>query len=282
MLTRSHRTVGAVTAVFVLCAFPPPPPAAAFAVESARPPVTALAVLGRLRVAAKSAMTGYSRAQFGAPWADTDHNRCDTRDDVLRRDLAAPTFGDRRGCVVSGGVLADPYTATAITFVRGPASTAVQIDHVVPLGLAWRQGARAWSLQRRTQFANDPLNLLAVDGPANESKSDGDAAEWLPPNAAFRCAYVARQVAVKSKYRLTVASPERTAMLAVLDSCPAQRLPRRAEVVPPPLTAPVPPPTSSPSPSPSQPPATAGAGAAFGFRSRRQSTGAPTRAVVGL
>ena len=105
------------------------------------------------------------------------------------------------GCVVLSGTLADPYTGTAIAFVRGAAtSSRVQIDHVVALSDAWQKGAQQWSTQTRTRFANDPLNLLAVDGPTNQRKSDGDAATWLPPRTSYRCAYVARQTAVKARY----------------------------------------------------------------------------------
>ena len=85
-------------------------------------------------------------------------------------------------------------------------------------------------------MANDPLELLAVDGPTNSAKGDADAASWLPPNKGFRCAYVARQIAVKSKYRLWVTVAEKNSMAAVLATCPVQGLPIEAEIaVPAPL-----------------------------------------------
>jgi hypothetical protein len=124
------------------------------------------------------------------------------------------------------GTLRDPYTGESIAFVRGPGtSTAVQIDHVVALGDAWQKGAQRWTPARRTAFANDPLNLLAVDGPTNERKGDGDAATWLPPLRSSRCGYVARQIAVKSRYGLWVTAAERGAMLRILQTCPGQNLP---------------------------------------------------------
>ena len=128
-------------------------------------------------------------------------------------------------CEVQSGVLADPYTATAIRFVRGGASE-VDIDHVVALSDAWQTGAQQWSHRRRVRFANDPLNLLAVDAAANRQKADGDAATWLPPNKRFRCAYVARQIAVKRRYRGWVTPAEHDAMERVLAPCPRTRLPR--------------------------------------------------------
>ena len=182
----------------------------------------ALEVLATLPVKGRAPKTGYSRDQFGPAWSDVDHNGCDTRNDMLRRDLTALALRPgTRDCVVLSGVLADPYTATAINFLRGnTTSTAVQIDHVVALSDAWQKGAQQLSPAQRLSFANDPLNLLAVDGPANQSKSDGDAATWLPPNKSYRCDYVARQISVKSSYGLWVTQAEHDAMARVLSDCP--------------------------------------------------------------
>jgi hypothetical protein len=128
--------------------------------------------------------------------------------------------------VVLSGTLAEPYSGRTIVFRRGQAtSSAVQIDHVVALSDAWQKGAQGWSAARRAAFANDPLNLLAVDGPLNMAKGDGDAATWLPPNRAYRCAYVARQVAVKVDYGLWMTQAEKNAIATVLATCPTQPLP---------------------------------------------------------
>ncbi len=174
-------------------------------------------------------MTGYSRDAFGAAWTDDNGalwggNGCDTRDDILRRDLVAARVAD--GCEVRSGVLGpDPYTGRRLPFVRGPLSSRIQIDHVVALGDAWQTGAQQLPMAARVDLANDPLELLAVDGPTNEAKGDADTASWLPPNKAFRCTYVARQVAVKHKYRLWATPAERQAMIAVLSRCPSMPLP---------------------------------------------------------
>ncbi len=180
-----------------------------------------------LPVRGRAPRTGYSRNQFGPAWADVDGNGCDTRDDILRRDLADPFItAGTGGCQASAGTLPDPYSNTSVPFVRGQAtSAAVQIDHVVALSNAWQTGAFAWTPELRERFANDPLNLLAVSGRLNEQKSDGDAATWLPPATRYRCAYVARQVAVKTTYRLWVTPPERAAAAGVLASCAGQPLP---------------------------------------------------------
>jgi Protein of unknown function (DUF1524)/Excalibur calcium-binding domain len=188
---------------------------------------TALAALAELPVKGRAPQTGYTREQFGDGWVDTDHNGCDTRNDVLARDLTGETFkAGTRDCVVLTGTLADPYSGRTIAFRRGQdTSEAVQIDHVVALSDAWQKGAQQWTAERRTAFANDPLNLLAVDGPLNQQKSDGDAATWLPPNRGYRCAYVARQVAVKEIYGLWVTRAEHDAIAGVLDGCPDEPLP---------------------------------------------------------
>lgn len=189
--------------------------------------VTALAALENLEVKGRAPRTGYEREEFGPAWADTDHNGCDTRNDMLARDLAGETYRPgTQDCVVLTGVLDDPFTATEIHFVRGQdTSTMVQIDHVVALSDAWQKGAQQLDVDTRREFSNDPLNLLAVDGPANSQKGDGDAATWLPPNRAFRCDYVSRQIAVKDRYDLWVTSAEKDAMARVLNNCPDQELP---------------------------------------------------------
>src|SRR5450631_4422735 len=159
---------------------------------------TALAAVGRLTVKGRAPKTGYTRAQFGQTWFDTDHNGCDTRNDILRRDLHSRQM--KNACKVMAGTLTpDPYTGTTIRFIYGGV-TEVDIDHLVALSDAWQKGAAAWAAGKRLALANDPLNLLAVDSSTNRSKGDGDAATWLPPNKSFRCTYVARQVAVKGKY----------------------------------------------------------------------------------
>ena len=183
-------------------------------------------VLDTLTVQGRGPKTGYSREAFGPRWADVDRNGCDTRNDVLNRDLAAKTWrAGTRQCVVVAGVLRDPYSGRRLVFAKADAE-AVQIDHVVALSDAWQKGAAQWDAARREAFANDPLNLLAVDGPTNSQKSDGDAATWLPPRRSYRCRFVARQVAVKAKWGLSVTPAEHDAIGRVLARCPEQRVPR--------------------------------------------------------
>ena len=168
--------------------------------------------------------TDFERYRFGEAWSDDvnvefGHNGCNTRDDILRRDLRDLVV--RPGtCYAQSGVLRDLYTGQAIAFVRGPdTSSAVQIDHVVSLSDAWYKGAREWDPQRRRDFANDPTNLLAVGAQVNFNKAFRDATAWLPPDAAFRCEFVARQIAVKTTYQLWVSANEKEAMADVLDDC---------------------------------------------------------------
>ncbi|SFY47320.1 HNH endonuclease family protein [Streptomyces sp. F-1] len=176
-----------------------------------------------LPVKGRAPKTGYSRDRFGSAWADTDSNSCDTRDDILKRDLKDVKFTGGT-CKVTYGLLdPDPYSGKEITYRRGRSQ--VDIDHVVALSDAWQKGAKYWDASKRIALANDPLNLIAVDASANRGKGDGDAATWLPPDTAYRCTYVATQVAVKKKYGLWVTSAEKAAMKKVLAGCPDQKLP---------------------------------------------------------
>jgi len=187
----------------------------------------AAAVLETLPVKGRAPKTGYTRDQFGQAWADTDRNGCDTRNDILKRDMTSIIYKVKtRDCVVVSGTLVDRYSGETINFVRGNVSSMeVQIDHVVALSNAWQTGAFQLTLALRTALANDPLNLFAVKGKLNLQKSDGDAATWLPPMKSFRCAYVAQQIAVKAKYSLWVVPPEKAAIIAILAKCPTQTVP---------------------------------------------------------
>jgi hypothetical protein len=187
----------------------------------------ATAVLETLPVKGRAPKTGFTRAQFGPVWADVDRNGCDTRNDILRRDLTAITYRENtKNCVVQSGTLADRYSGEIINFQKGNVSSMeVQIDHVVALSNAWQTGAFKMTLQERTALANDPLNLFAVKGRLNSQKSDGDAATWLPPLKSFRCTYIAQQIAVKAKYSLWVTTPEKSAMQSILAKCPGQKVP---------------------------------------------------------
>ncbi|MBT1178393.1 HNH endonuclease family protein [Bifidobacterium vespertilionis] len=167
----------------------------------------------------------YDRDAFGFRSTDADGDGCDVREAVLKRDMTDVTTTPG-GCKVNTGLLADPYTGRIIRFMRGAGtSAAVQIDHVVALENAWKSGASDWSAAKRIQFGNDPYNLLAVDGQANEDKGSASAAYWLPENRAYRCAYVARQIGVKAKYGLSVTGTEKRAMMGVLHGCPGQTVP---------------------------------------------------------
>ncbi len=173
--------------------------------------------MAALPVKGRAPLTDYSREAFGTAWSDTNDNGCDTRNDILRRDLTEKVVDD---CVVMSGVLDDPYGGQPVAFTRGPVSSLdVQIDHVVALANAWQTGAAYWSPEKRLQFANDRRNLLAVRGDLNLQKSDGDAATWLPPKKSFRCTYVAMQILTKQRYGLWVTAAEKAAMQRVLARC---------------------------------------------------------------
>lgn len=205
------RLIAALTAVTLI---------AAPVLHAGKP--TPLQMLNSLDIKPAASMDGYGRERFGPAWTDDNdnpggHNHCDTRNDILARDL---TDTVRHGCKVMSGLLISPYTGEPVEFVRGvKTSGAVQIDHIVPLADAWRTGAQALSESMRVDLANDPENLVAVDGPSNDRKSDKDSSEWLPPNKSFQCEYVERQVGVKVQYRLWVTPAEHDAMAQVLSNC---------------------------------------------------------------
>jgi hypothetical protein len=185
--------------------------------ENAKAALAAVAVKGR------APKTGYARTQFGPAWADADRNGCDTRNDILARDLRNPELkAATRDCVVLSGTLQDPYTGKAIAFQRGERSADVQIDHVVALSDAWQKGAQQWTAQKRLEFANDPANLRAMDGPANQEKGDGDLATWLPPNKSFRCEYAVTVVEVKAGYGLWMTEAEHHKAADILSACRAE------------------------------------------------------------
>jgi hypothetical protein len=186
-------------------------------------PIDALAALNNLEVKGRAPKTGYARSQF-PHWSDPDRNGCDARNDTLKRDLTNVTYKvGTRECKVIAGQLLDPFTGKVIAF--SATKVVIDIDHVVALSNAWQTGAAYFDKNKRTQIANDPLNLLAVDSKLNRQKGDGDAATWLPPYKAFRCEYVARQVAVKAKYGLWVTQPEKVAIDKILSTCVGQKLP---------------------------------------------------------
>jgi hypothetical protein len=193
---------------------------------AAGPAADAMAQLDSIEVKGRAPKTGYERSLFGDAWTDDvtvadGRNGCDTRNDILRRDLVDVVFKPgSNGCAVLSGTLNDPYTGTSFAFQRGPGSSAeVQIDHMVSLSDAWQTGAQQWDEFTRRNFANDPRNLQATLGWVNQQKGDGDAATWLPPNNAYRCTFVSRIVDVKAGYRLWVTPAERDAIARVLAGC---------------------------------------------------------------
>ncbi len=227
---------------------------------------TALAAVAELTVKGRAPKTGYDRDEFGQEWFDTDGNGCDTRNDMLRRDLVDKDM--KNDCrVLAGTRNPDPYTGKKIPFVVGGASE-IDIDHMVALSDTWQKGAASWSAGKRLAFANDPLNLMAVSAGANRAKGDGDVATWLPPNKTYRCQYVARIVSVKVKYEVWVTGAERDAMVRVLsNNCATVPLPQQGPApttaavpestpkpAPPPAPAPAPPPAPAPAPPPAPAP----------------------------
>lgn len=246
-------------------------PAASTPPESAKPsepsigsgepnpsaPGTALAALDTLTVRDFGSNGDYKRALFGEAWDDVDKNGCDTRNDILARDIAGAKIDSK--CLVQTGSFNDPYTGKVIAFDRSKGGGGgVDIDHIIPLSLAWKTGASEWDASKRLSFANDPLNLLASDSSENRKKGDKDASQYLPPNTSFHCEYVARQVTVRAKYGTWVTPAEKKAIYTVLQTCPTQPLADakglsipKSDAAAPPAVAPAP--AEAPAPAPEAP-----------------------------
>ncbi|MFF8846652.1 HNH endonuclease family protein [Streptomyces sp. NPDC015127] len=179
---------------------------------AAREVIEALATKGR------GPRTGYDRDEFGYAWLDTAdgvplaRNGCDTRNDLLARDGHDLAHRSGSDCVVVRMTLHDPYTGRTVEWRKRRASE-VQIDHVVPLSYSWQMGAARWDDAKRRRLANDPLNLLPVDGRANSAKGDSGPASWLPPNKRVRCSYAVRFAQVATAYELAVTAADKRAML---------------------------------------------------------------------
>lgn len=183
----------------------------------------AINVLEKLEVKGRAPKTGYARDEFYSGWPTVEG--CNLRQKIIKREFGETAVLD--GCNVVAGEFEEPYTGEYLKFSsREEISKGVQIDHVVALSDAWQKGAQYFEKSVRYRIATDPLNLLAVDAAANQKKSDGDAATWLPPNKKFRCQYVARQVSVKYKYALWVTEAEKTAIRDILVTCPDARITR--------------------------------------------------------
>lgn len=179
----------------------------------------ALAQLETIPAKGRAPKTGYERDLFGPAWKDTDRNGCDTRNDILRRDLSAVEVKPGTNeCVVLSGQLADPYTGDTVKFVTG-SGPGVDIDHLVPLMNAWQKGAQGWDQAKREQLANDPANLAATSASANRSKGDSDLATWLPPARSYWCTYTAEIVAVKASYGLWMTPAEHSKASEILKEC---------------------------------------------------------------
>lgn len=185
--------------------------------------ILAVEAINQLEINGRDVTRNYSRDKFGNDWADV--KGCDTRNRILQRDLTGIDV-DEDGCkVLSGTLEKGPFTGEKISFQRGVGTSGdIHLEHVVAVSDAWAKGASDLTPEKRVEFYNDPLNLIAVDGPTNMEKGGSDASEWLPREG-YRCRYVARQIAVKLEYGLWITSNEYNAMDRVLQTCPLQVLP---------------------------------------------------------
>ena len=188
-------------------------------------PAQATAALNALRVADRGSLGRYDRDRFGPAWSDDvsvagGHNGCDTRNDMLRARLVRITVKPgTHNCIVLTGTLLDPYTGHSLSFNRSQNAAAIQIDHIVPLAEAWRSGAAGWTDDQRRNLANDPAELMPVDGKQNSAKGDSGPDSWRPPNRGAWCWYAQVYINVKSRYHLSVQASEKSALGDMLRYC---------------------------------------------------------------
>ena len=162
----------------------------------------------------------YERELFGDGWQSNTSDGCSTRETVLIRDLQQVVMRDDRKCKVLSGILVDdPYSGKTINFNSIDNPMAVQIDHIVPLSVAWQMGAWEWDSNVRVQFANDLDNLLASDGPTNGSKGNRTPERWMPKNESFQCEYATSYTHITEKYDLAMDQPVKDTLAAVLENC---------------------------------------------------------------
>lgn len=196
-------------------------PTATSASQASENAPLALDVLEQLAIKARAPKTGYRRDEFYSDWPKI--SGCSLRQIIIKREAGNSAVLADDNCTVIAGTFVEPYTGQTLTFTeKSEFAKGIQIDHIVALSDAWQKGAQAISKDERYSLATDPLNLIAADSSANQQKSDGDAATWLPANKAFRCQYVARQVSVKYKYGLWVTQAEHDAIAKILTACPTE------------------------------------------------------------
>lgn len=173
---------------------------------------TAKSQLAGLTVKPDGSQTGYSRDKF-PHWIDQGNN-CNTREMVLKRDGTNVKVSS--DCAPTSGTWTSPYDGATWS-----APSDVDIDHVVPLADAWRTGASSWTTAQRQAYANDLTDpqLIAVTDNVNQEKGDKSPDQWKPPSTGYWCTYAKMWVAVKSKFKLTVNSAEKSALTDMLGRC---------------------------------------------------------------
>ncbi|MEV0484564.1 HNH endonuclease family protein [Streptomyces sp. NPDC050508] len=186
-------------------------PTASAALPTPVSAATARTYLASLTVATE-VRTGYDRDLF--PTWITISGTCNTREYILKRD--GTNVVTNSACTATSGSWYSVYDGATWT-----AASDLDIDHLVPLAEAWDSGARNWTTAARQGFANDITRpqLIAVTDNVNQSKSDQDPAEWMPPLTSYACTYVRAWVQVKYYYDLSVDTAEKAKLTSVLSGC---------------------------------------------------------------
>lgn len=148
-------------------------------------------------------------------WSDFDGDCMNTRHEILQAQADGKVTLSSDGCSVLRGLWNDPFSGKRIT-----KASDLDTDHVIPLKWANDHGGANWSPKIKEAFANDPLNLLAVDDGLNQSKGAKGPNEWMPPNQAFRCEYIDLWDKVLNKYSdLKMKSSEKRVFQKQISAC---------------------------------------------------------------
>jgi len=171
-------------------------------------------------VAPDAELAVYDRSEW-KHWVDEDKDCQDARQEALIATTEVePTYKTERRCKVVIGQWTDPYTGTVIT-----EASKVDVDHVVALQDAHESGGFVWDRNSKSQFANDPANLLPVSASANRSKGSRGPDEWLPPLEGYRCEYIRKWVAIKATWDLASSDCEAARIEYMLKMCESGSVP---------------------------------------------------------
>ena len=126
---------------------------------------------------------GYDRDKF-RHWIDADGDCQDTRDEVL----AAESLVKVSGCEMEKGIWFSYYDAATVE-----RSSALDIDHLVPLAEAWDSGAKRWDCDTRERYRQRPPRW-PEPGRGHGPRQTAPREDETPPSGSQQTASVSTSV----------------------------------------------------------------------------------------